>query len=128
MVKLLPPCCVALRGPRRTELPSATGQATATNRLPPTAAFHQHQPTNQPNPTGVGLLMLNYAGAIYLGLACPLDFKAPIMVGAHAVLAAILGLRTVKLAKEGYTRGAVQSFYQWIWNLFYAEYLLLPFV
>jgi len=72
--------------------------------------------------------MLNYAGAIYLGLAYASDFRAPIMIGAHSVLALVLGLRTVKLAASGYTREGVQKFYQWIWNLFYAEYLLLPFV
>ena len=25
-----------------------------------------------------------------------------------------------------YTQAAVQSFYRWVWNLFYAEYLLFP--
>jgi homogentisate solanesyltransferase len=72
--------------------------------------------------------MANYAGAIYLGLTRASEFNAPLMVGAHGVLAAVLGLRALKLAAAGYTRPAVVSFYVWIWNLFYSEYLLLPFI
>ncbi|GBF95479.1 hypothetical protein Rsub_07829 [Raphidocelis subcapitata] len=76
---------------------------------------------------GIGLLMANYAGAIYAGLTCP-AFNAPLMVGAHAALATILALRALKLARSGYTREGVQKFYVWIWNLFYSEYFLLPWI
>jgi hypothetical protein len=72
--------------------------------------------------------MANYAGAVYLGLRHIAEFNAPVMVGAHAALAAVLALRALKLARAGYTRAAVQKFYQWVWNLFYAEYFLLPFI
>lgn len=103
---------------------------------------HAHQHTNTPthqhgntstntynnNNLGIGLLMANYAGAIFLGLRHAASFNAPLMVGAHALLAAILALRTAKLARAGYTREAVQKFYVWVWNLFYAEYVLLPFI
>lgn len=71
---------------------------------------------------------MNYAGAVTLGLKYAADFNTPLMVGAHAVLAAVLVLRALKLAKAGYTRDAVNAFYRWIWNLFYAEYALLPFI
>jgi homogentisate solanesyltransferase len=71
--------------------------------------------------------MANYAGAIYLGLTSP-AFNGPLMVGAHAVLAAVLALRALKLARSGYSKAAVQRFYVWIWNLFYSEYLLLPWI
>jgi homogentisate solanesyltransferase len=74
------------------------------------------------------MLMANYAGAIWLGLTQPGAFNAPLMVGAHTVLAAILALRALKLSQAGYTRAAVQRFYQWVWNLFYSEYVLLPFI
>lgn len=57
--------------------------------------------------------MANYAGAVYLGLTRAAEFNAPLMVGAHAALAAVLALRTVKLANAGYTREAVAKFYQW---------------
>ena len=77
---------------------------------------------------GVGLLMANYAGAVYLGLTQSAAFNAPLMVGAHALLAAVLALRAAKLAQAGFTRPAVQKFYVWVWNLFYAEYFLLPFL
>ncbi|KAI8475162.1 MAG: homogentisate solanesyltransferase [Monoraphidium minutum] len=77
---------------------------------------------------GIGMLMANYIGAVGLGLTRASDFNAPLMVGAHALLAAILALRALKLARSGYTRAGVAKFYQWIWNLFYSEYLLLPFI
>ncbi|KAG2447805.1 hypothetical protein HYH02_007262 [Chlamydomonas schloesseri] len=76
----------------------------------------------------IGLLMANYLGAIGLALTYSHAFNVPLMAGAHALLAAILGLRTLKLHASGYSREAVASFYRWIWNLFYAEYALLPFL
>lgn len=75
---------------------------------------------------GIGMLLLNYVGAIALAFSNPAAFNMPIMVGAHAVLAAVLLLRAWKLGAAGYTKEAVANFYSWIWNLFYSEYLLLP--
>ena len=36
--------------------------------------------------------------------------------------------RALRLHAANYSREAVASFYRWIWNLFYAEYALLPFL
>ena len=55
-------------------------------------------------------------------------FNQPLMIGAHACFAAFLILKTKALESEGFTKGAVQRYYQNIWYLFYSEYFLLPFI
>ena len=50
------------------------------------------------------------------------------MIGGHALLALVLVWQTAKLESEAYTGPAIQAFYRFIWNLFYSEYLLLPFL
>lgn len=77
---------------------------------------------------GAGLLLANYVAAIILAIRMPGSFRAPVMIGGHAVLALALVLRTAKLESEKYTGPAIQAFYRFIWNLFYSEYLLLPFL
>eukprot|EP00879_Flechtneria_rotunda_P014324 GHRR01014964.1.p1 GENE.GHRR01014964.1~~GHRR01014964.1.p1 ORF type:complete len:407 (+),score=144.26 GHRR01014964.1:322-1542(+) len=76
---------------------------------------------------GVGMLLLNYVMAACFAFKYSPHFNVPVMVGAHALLAVVLVLRSAKLAAAGYTQAAINSFYRWIWNLFYAEYLLFPF-
>ncbi|GIL56207.1 hypothetical protein Vafri_11649 [Volvox africanus] len=76
----------------------------------------------------IGLLLANYLGAVGLALTYSTAFNVPLMAGAHALLGCVLLLRTLKLHTANYTREAVASFYRWIWNLFYAEYALLPFL
>lgn len=77
---------------------------------------------------GAGLLLANYMGAIAAAVMFKGMFNAPLMVGAHAVLAAGLVWATAKLDKQKYTQGAIQDFYRSVWNLFYSEYFLLPFL
>lgn len=72
------------------------------------------------------MLLLNYVMAAGFAFKYSAYFNVPVMVGAHAVLALVLLLRSAKLAAAGYTQAAVNSFYRWIWNLFYSEYLLFP--
>jgi homogentisate solanesyltransferase len=91
--------------------------------------FHGHDtvyPTTAAVAAGVGMLLLNYVMAVGFALKFSSHFNMPVMIGAHAVLALILVLRSAKLGAAGYTQTAVNSFYRWIWNLFYAEYLLFP--
>ncbi|MEW5314444.1 MAG: hypothetical protein WDW38_005944 [Sanguina aurantia] len=75
-----------------------------------------------------GLLLTNYIGAAVLSVKFPLLFNAPIMAGGHALLGSILIYRAFKLEADKYTPSAVSSYYRWIWNLFYSEYLLLPWI
>ena len=78
--------------------------------------------------TGSGLLLMNYLAAIILAIRMPGAFRAPVMIGGHAILALALIGQTLKLESDKYTVPAIQAFYRFIWNLFYSEYLLLPFL
>ena len=45
-----------------------------------------------------------------------------------ALLGAALVWQTAKLDRSGYTAPAIAAFYRFVWNLFYSEYLILPFI
>ena len=77
---------------------------------------------------GAGLLLVNYAGAMTWALLRPAAFNAAVMVPTHAVLGLMLVYQTLKLDANKYSQPAIAAFYRFIWNLFYAEYLILPFV
>ena len=77
---------------------------------------------------GSGLLLANYVFAIGLSLLNPTWFNQKLMITAHVVLALYLVLKTKKLERGEFGKGAVQTYYQDIWKLFYCEYLLLPFI
>lgn len=78
--------------------------------------------------TGSGLLLGNYAAAMLLAVKLPWAFRVPLMVGSHALLAVGVLYATYQLEAAKYSRTAIQAYYQFIWNVFYAEYCLLPFV
>jgi len=77
---------------------------------------------------GSGLLLMNYVFAIGLSLFNPTWFNQKIMISVHALLATYLIVKTKKLVSAGFTKKAVQTYYQDVWKLFYSEYLLLPFI
>ena len=77
---------------------------------------------------GAGLLLVNYVGAISAALLSGGMFNTPLMVGAHAVLGSCLVFQTWQLDRQQYSADAIQAFYRFIWNLFYSEYFLLPFL
>ena len=73
-------------------------------------------------------MVANYAGAIVLALRMPHAFRVPLMVGTHALLALGVIQQTRKLEADNHSPMAIQAFYQFIWNIFYTEYCLLPFL
>eukprot|EP00887_Chlorella_sp_A99_P001803 scaffold19.g1803.t1 len=77
---------------------------------------------------GSGLLLLNYATAVGLGLALPGVFNRAVMAGGHALLGLVLTYKTLKLDAARYSQEAIAAFYQSVWYLFYSEYFLLPFL
>lgn len=77
---------------------------------------------------GSGLLLVNYVGAIAAALLLRGSFRVPLMVVAHALLALTLTFQTWKLDSEKYSKEAIAEYYRFIWNLFYSEYCLLPFL
>ncbi len=79
-------------------------------------------------PAAVALLLLNYGGAIWMAFQPHLGFNTPIMAGVHSLLAAALIWRAFALHKLNYSKEAIIDFYRWIWNLFYCEYAIFPFI
>ena len=77
---------------------------------------------------GTGLLLANYVGAVAAAALRPAAFNVPLMAGAHAVIGGALLWQAAALDRAKYSREAVVGFYRFIWNLFYAEYALLPFL
>lgn len=67
-----------------------------------------------------------YAGAIALPFILPGTFKIVPMVAGHTALMAYFLVSYSKLdAKD---RVSVKGFYKAIWNMFYLEYCLYPFI
>ncbi|KAB5552891.1 hypothetical protein DKX38_010202 [Salix brachista] len=107
---------------------------------------------------GSGLLLVNYVGAVLSAVYMPQDFRRSLMIPAHTILALCLifqrgywfhldvGVGTSKLHKvkisqpnhayrvnsvqllESLQLEAISGFYRFIWNLFYAEYIIFPFI
>ena len=77
---------------------------------------------------GSGLLIGNYAAAVLLALKLPWAFRVSLMVGTHLLLAIGVVYATLQLELSKYSKAAIQTYYQFIWNVFYAEYFLLPFL
>ncbi|XP_065856825.1 homogentisate solanesyltransferase, chloroplastic [Euphorbia lathyris] len=77
---------------------------------------------------GTALLLLNYIGAVLAAIYMPQAFRRHLMIPAHTVLAACLIFQTLVLERANYTKEAISEFYRFIWNLFYAEYIIFPFI
>ena len=72
--------------------------------------------------------MLNYVGAAVLGLQYPQHFRQWLMIGSHGVLGARLIGQLMALESAKFTQAGIAAFYRFIWQLFYLEYLLFPFL
>ncbi|KAL5545616.1 hypothetical protein UlMin_005303 [Ulmus minor] len=77
---------------------------------------------------GSGLLLLNYIAAIAAAIYMPQAFKRNLMIPIHAALALSLVYQTWLLEQANYTKEAIAGFYRFIWNLFYSEYIIFPFI
>eukprot|EP01018_Ginkgo_biloba_P014777 Gb_23487 [translate_table: standard] len=72
------------------------------------------------------LLQGAYCVAMVMGATSSFMWSKLVMVLGHAVLATLLWRRAQSLDLK--SKVAITSFYMFIWKLFYAEYLLIPFV
>ncbi|OIT04422.1 PREDICTED: homogentisate solanesyltransferase, chloroplastic [Nicotiana attenuata] len=77
---------------------------------------------------GSGLLLANYIGAVVAAIYMPQAFRSSLMIPVHTILALCLVFQAWLLEKANYTKEAISAYYQFIWNLFYAEYLIFPFI
>jgi len=73
-----------------------------------------------------GLLAVAYTGGILVGLCSPSWINSFVLVGFHSLAAFMMWTqsRTVDLSSSK----SLYAFYMLIWKLFYAEYLVLPFL
>ncbi|PIN20424.1 homogentisate solanesyltransferase [Handroanthus impetiginosus] len=77
---------------------------------------------------GSGLLLINYIGSVLAAVYMPQAFKRSLMIPSHVILAIALIFQAWLLERANYTKEAISEFYRFIWNLFYAEYILFPFI
>lgn len=77
---------------------------------------------------GSGILLLNYVAAILAAIYIPQAFKRSILIPTHALMATSLIFQTRVLDQAKYTKEAASNFYMFLWKLFYAEYLVFPFI
>lgn len=76
------------------------------------------------------VLLANYAGAIATALlSAPGAFRSSFMAVGHAAAAAWLIKSTKQLGDAAEpSMQSMKAYYKQIWNLFYFEYLMYPFI
>ncbi|XP_038889435.1 homogentisate phytyltransferase 1, chloroplastic isoform X1 [Benincasa hispida] len=74
----------------------------------------------------ISLLEVAYSAAVLVGVASSSPWSKWLTVLGHVTLASILWIRAKSVDLK--SKAAITSFYMFIWKLFYAEYLLIPFV
>ncbi|KAM7524632.1 hypothetical protein LguiA_014534 [Lonicera macranthoides] len=77
---------------------------------------------------GSGLLLINYVGSVVAALCMPQAFRSSLMIPVHTVLALSVIFQAWLLERANYTKEAISGYYRFIWNLFYAEYIIFPFI
>ncbi len=70
------------------------------------------------------LLTICYLSVIVWAMATALPLNMPIFIGSHLVLLTLLWGRSRNVDLDN--KAAIASFYQFIWKLFFLEYLLYP--
>jgi homogentisate phytyltransferase/homogentisate geranylgeranyltransferase len=70
------------------------------------------------------LLSVCYLGMVAWGFLTSVPLNLPIFIGSHLFLLALLWWRSRDVDLED--KAAIASFYQFIWKLFFLEYLLYP--
>ncbi|XP_023547225.1 homogentisate phytyltransferase 1, chloroplastic-like [Cucurbita pepo subsp. pepo] len=74
----------------------------------------------------ISLLEVAYSAAVVVGVASSSPWSKWLTVVGHITLASVLWIRAKSVDLK--SKAAITSFYMFIWKLFYAEYLLIPFV
>ncbi|MDY7015529.1 MAG: homogentisate phytyltransferase [Cyanobacteriota bacterium] len=73
-----------------------------------------------------GIIALCYLGLIVAALLGLLGVNTPLLVASHSLLLGLLGWRSQRVELDD--KAAIAQFYQFIWKLFFLEYLLFPLV
>ncbi|KAF4384195.1 hypothetical protein F8388_001433 [Cannabis sativa] len=75
-----------------------------------------------------GIVLLTYVSAILAAIIWPQAFKSNVMLLSHATLAFWLIFQTREFALTNYNPEAGRKFYEFMWKLYYAEYLVYVFI
>lgn len=76
--------------------------------------------------TCIGLLLAAYAGGVLFAATSPVGWtRLPVALG-HMALAGLLWSKSVKVNPD--RKQVLAEHYMFIWKLFYAEYLIIPFL
>lgn len=76
--------------------------------------------------TCIGLLLAAYAGGVGFGLTSPEAWsRVPVALG-HVAFAALLWTKSAKVNTS--RKSELTEHYMFVWKLFYAEYLIIPFL
>ncbi|XP_030497550.2 geranylpyrophosphate:olivetolate geranyltransferase, chloroplastic-like isoform X2 [Cannabis sativa] len=75
-----------------------------------------------------GIVLLTYVSAILAAIIWPQAFKSNVMLLSHATLAFWLIFQTREFALTNYNPEAGRKFYEFMWKLHYAEYLVYVFI
>ncbi|MDJ0636293.1 MAG: homogentisate phytyltransferase [Xenococcaceae cyanobacterium MO_188.B29] len=71
-----------------------------------------------------GLITICYLGMVYTGIFWLNSFNSGFFISYHLILLSLLWWRSQRVDLE--QKKAIASFYQFIWKLFFLEYLLFP--
>ncbi|KAL8091156.1 homogentisate phytyltransferase 1, chloroplastic-like [Apium graveolens] len=74
----------------------------------------------------ITILLIAYGSAVVIGASSSLLLSKLVTVTGHCILASILWFRALSVDLD--SNKSTLSFYMFVWKLFYAEYLLIPFV
>ncbi|TKY53218.1 Homogentisate solanesyltransferase [Spatholobus suberectus] len=77
---------------------------------------------------GSGILLMNYIVSVLAAIYMPQAFRRWLLIPAHMIFAIGLIYQARMLEQANYTKDAISGFYRFIWNLFYAEYAIFPFI
>ncbi|KAG5052049.1 hypothetical protein AAZX31_02G159200 [Glycine max] len=77
---------------------------------------------------GSGILLVNYIVSVLAAIYMPQAFRRWLLIPAHTIFAISLIYQAWILEQANYTKDAISGFYRFIWNLFYAEYAIFPFI
>ncbi|KAL5141830.1 Homogentisate solanesyltransferase, chloroplastic [Glycine soja] len=77
---------------------------------------------------GSGILLVNYIVSVLAAIYMPQAFRRWLLIPAHTIFAISLIYQARILEQANYTKDAISGFYRFIWNLFYAEYAIFPFI
>ncbi|KAK7278789.1 hypothetical protein RJT34_23825 [Clitoria ternatea] len=77
---------------------------------------------------GSGILLMNYILSVLAAIYMPQAFRGWLLIPAHTIFSMSLVYQLLLKCDDYMLQDAISGFYRFIWNLFYAEYAIFPFI